>query len=253
MNLDYKILEFTLEGLSMKKLYIALFFLILAFGLMPHYGAEAQDAAVSGPMVSNSSNSGSASMGIPINIPPGRKGMTPNVALLYNSGGGSGWAGVGWDIALGEIRRATKKGINYSGTDFVFSGSDGSATELVARGDWGTNSYGAKIEGAFSKYYYNSATGGWEVTTKDGTIYYYGTTTASRQYNPFYPSQTTQIHSWRLDKVLDTNGNYMTVSYVNDIGTLYPDRIDYAGNAGTTPVLPTSNYVKFNRYFDPMT
>ena len=218
--------------------------------LVPHYAAEAQDTVASGSMVSASSNSGSASMGVPINVPPGRNGIAPNVALLYNSGAGSGWAGVGWDVALGEVRRATKKGIDYGGNDFVFSGSDGSATELVTRGDWGTNYYGAKIEGLFSKYYYNSATGGWEVTTKDGVKYYYGSTTTSRQNNTFNLYSNNQVLSWRLDRVQDTNGNYMTVTYVKDNGIIYPDRIDYTGNAGTSPVLSPSNYVKFNRYLD---
>jgi hypothetical protein len=44
-----------------------------------------------------------------------------------------------------------------------------------------------------------------------------------------------------LDKVQDTNGNYMTITYWKDQGEIYLDRIDYTGNASLSP----TNYVKF--------
>jgi hypothetical protein len=100
---------------------------------------------------------------------------------------------------------------------------NGSNSELIVRSDWGTNYYGNKIEGDFIKYYLNSITGGWEVTIKNGTKYYYGTTSASRQDNTY------GTFKWCLDKVQDTNGNYMTVTYWKDQGEIYLDRIDYTG------------------------
>ena len=141
---------------------------------------------------------------------------------------------MGWNLDLGAIQRSTKRGVDYSGTDFV-AVMNGASSELVQRTAWGTNYYGAKVEEAFSKYYYNSGTGGWEVTSKDGTVYYYGSTSASRQDN------TNGVFKWCLDRVEDTNGNYMTVTYTKDQGQIYPDRIDYTGNGSLTP----PNYVKF--------
>ncbi|MEW6326511.1 MAG: SpvB/TcaC N-terminal domain-containing protein [Thermodesulfobacteriota bacterium] len=102
-------------------------------------------------------NTGAANMTIPIEIPPGRKGLAPNLALTYNSNRSEGWIGGGWELELGAIQRATKRGVNYSANDFVFI-KNGSF-ELVPRGDWGANCYGSKIEGEFSKFYYNSSTG----------------------------------------------------------------------------------------------
>jgi len=183
----------------------------------------------------SNTNAGSANISIPIKVAPGRNGIAPNLSLNYNSDKGNGWLGVGWDLSLGEIQRLTKHGVNYSANDYILI-VNGASSELAPRGDWGNNYYGAKLEGAFSKFYYNTATGGWEVTTKDGIKYFYGTTAASRQDNAY------GVFKWMLDKVQDTNGNYMTVTYWKDQGDIYIDRIDYTGNsAGLSP----TNYVKF--------
>ncbi len=123
--------------------------------------------------INQSGNSGAAVTSIPIIVPPGRKGIEPRISLTYNSNSGNGWIGVGWGFDMGAIQRNTKWGVDYSANDYIVT-ANGSSSELASRGDWGTNYYGAKIEGAFSKYYYNSSTDGWEVTTNDGTKFYYG-------------------------------------------------------------------------------
>ncbi|MEW5745519.1 MAG: RHS repeat-associated core domain-containing protein [Nitrospirota bacterium] len=212
--------------------------LILAFLLIPSQHTFAQEVIIApGVYVNDPGNTGAATASIPIETPPGRNGVAPRLVINYNSNRSNGWVGMGWELEVGEIQRATRSGLNYSANDYVFI-SGGASVELTARGDWGANYYGARIEGAFSKFYYNSSTQGWEVTTKDGTKYYYGTTAASRQ------DSAQGVFKWCLDKVLDTNGNYMTVSYVKDQGAIYLDRIDYTGNAnGLSP----SNYVKFYR------
>lgn len=132
------------------------------------------------PSINVSRFAGAATAKIPIEVPPGRKGIAPQLALTYSSQQGSGWIGMGWMIDLGAIQRSTKRGVSYSTNNYV-AAINGSSAELVPRADWGTNYYGARIEGTLSKYYYNAASGGWEVTSKDGTRYYYGTTAASRQ------------------------------------------------------------------------
>src|SRR3990167_2820533 len=195
-------------------------------------GAGSSIPSSSFPIVTTDPNTCAAMAAIPIEVPPGRKGVQPNLTLKYNSNMKNGWIGVGWDIPIGYIQRITKYGVNYSANDFVVDGS----RELAPRGDWGADYYGNKIEGAFAKYYYNSFTGGWEVTTKGGTKYFYGTTVASRQDNAY------GVFKWMLDKVQDTNGNYMTITYWKDQGEIYIDRIDYTGNGSLSP----TNYVKCN-------
>ncbi|HEX8949877.1 MAG TPA: SpvB/TcaC N-terminal domain-containing protein, partial [Dissulfurispiraceae bacterium] len=222
--------------------------LLLAFCLavavltcLPYPVNAEETEVIPGAKVTDPTNSGAASMSIPIVAPPGRGGIAPNLALVYNSYKGNGWVGVGWTLSLGEIQRNTKYGVTYSDTcsgDFVFTGN-GTSSELTSRGDWGNNFFGAKIERDFSKFYCNSSTGGWEVTTKDGTKYYYGSTAASRQ--DFEGGS--KVFKWFLERVQDTNGNYMTVAYVKDQGEVYLDRIEYTGNTGLNP----SNYVQFYR------
>jgi RHS repeat-associated protein len=177
---------------------------------------------------------GSATYGVPIEVPPGRGGIAPNLALTYNSQAGNGWLGVGWNLDMGAIQRSTKFGVNYNKNDFVAI-ANGSSSELVPRSSWGSNYYGAKIEGAFLKYYFNSSSGGWEVTAKNGTKYYYGSSASSRQDN------ASVVFKWCLDKVQDTNGNYMNITYVKDQGEIYLNRIDYTGNSNLSP----TNYVIF--------
>ncbi len=142
------------------------------------------DAGISLIIPDNDIYSGTMRYKIPIEVPPGRMGVSPNLVLVYNSSQRNGWLGVGWSLDVGSIQRSTRKGVNYSKNKYVFS-LNGSTSELVQRTEWGTDYYGAKIEGDFAKFYFKSSTNGWEVTTKDGTKYYYGTTSASRQDNEY--------------------------------------------------------------------
>lgn len=192
-------------------------------------GAKAFGMA--GVNISNPSNGGAARMDIPIEVPPGRGGVAPHLTIAYNSRKGNGQLGVGFSMDLGAIQRSAKYGVNYNADDYVINDS----SEIVLRPEWGSNYYGAKIEGAFTKYYKNPS-GGWIATAKDGTTYFYGTTSASRQEN------ANGIFSWCLDRVEDTNGNYMTALYWKDQGEIYPSRINYTGNtAGLNP----TNFVQF--------
>jgi hypothetical protein len=152
------------------------------------------------------------------------------LTLNYNSHGKNGPLGVGWTLVIGAIERDTKKGLDYSGDAFLHNGS----TELVPRTDWGSNYFGARIEGGFSKYQFLSDTQGWVVYGRDGTRYYYGRSSASRHENAH------GVFRWRLDRVLDRNNNEMTLTYWKDTangGALYIGRIDY----------PYNNYLTFHR------
>ena len=211
-------------------------------------GSEAiSDLSISSIYVSMVGNTGSAVTSIPISVPPGRKGIEPRLALNYNSTSRNGWIGVGWTLDMGAIQRSTKRGVDYTPDesddvpDYVAI-VNGSTSELVKRSTWNTlvdgisyAGYQAKIEGAFVKYLYNSANG-WLAITKDGTKYYYGKSSISRQDNVY------GVFKWCLDRVEDTNGNYMTISYSKDQGAVYLDKIEYSKNVNGTDL---NNYVKF--------
>src|SRR5262245_31448541 len=53
-------------------------------------------------------STGAATTSVPIELPPGRREMKPNLALVYSSQAGPTPLGVGWDLPLGRIERSTR-------------------------------------------------------------------------------------------------------------------------------------------------
>lgn len=165
---------------------------------------------------------GSAVMTVPITVPPGRKGMQPDIKLIYSSDNPNGICGVGWMFELGNIQRNTKKGVpKYDNTDTFIAFFGGASMELV---DIGNGEYRAKIEGAFLKFTFDGTS--WQVKDKSGTTYLFGSNANSRQSNP------KGTFKWCLDKIVDIHGNYLTISYLLDQGQLYPQQIQYTGKEG---------------------
>ncbi|MEW6325144.1 MAG: SpvB/TcaC N-terminal domain-containing protein, partial [Nitrospirota bacterium] len=182
---------------------------------------------------------GTVGASIPIDVPPGRNGLQPSLALSYRSNGGAGWVGLGWELGVGAIERSTKNGVNYEGDDYVLrlSGStvDLTRTSGAAPGD---GEFQAKIEGAFQRI--QKAGSSWMVTDKTGKRYFFGQTDASRQENFIVG-----IFKWALDRVEDLDQNDMTFTYFKDAGQIYLDQINYTGHPAQGP----AHQVKFHREF----
>jgi len=168
-------------------------------------------------------SNGSATSVMPIVVPPGRLGMSPKIALVYNSNRTNGIVGVGWDVDLGSIQRSTKQGVCYTCNDYTIGGE-----ELVARDDWGDSSfYARKRETQFTRYEHLESSSGWIATARDGKRYYYGPSSASQQSNG------SDVFKWCLDTIVDANGNFIKLYYSHSYGQIYPDRIEYTGNENT--------------------
>ena len=167
---------------------------------------------------------GRASFSIPIDAPGGRKGIQPNLSLLYASGQANGIAGVGWSLELGAIEVSTRKGTaKYDGTDsYIFSSSGVNAELVKASG----SQYRPEIESSFSKFAYDGSS--WVVTDKSGIKYYFGQTSSSRQ------DYGSKVFRWSLNRVEDLYNNYLTISYTKEDNQLYPSRISYTGNSGNS-------------------
>jgi RHS repeat-associated protein len=174
---------------------------------------------------------GALSQRIPLELPPGRRGVAPKLTLTYRSDVGSGWLGVGWDLELGAVERARRYGVSYAADEYVLRVGS-SAVELVAVG---SGEYRANVEGDFKRLRKLTAADGrpyWEVTDRSGVRYLFGQTSSTRQDNP---ADASQIFRWCLERVEDANGNYYTVAYFKDQGAIYPDTVSYTGNVGLTP------------------
>jgi hypothetical protein len=116
---------------------------------------------------------GTMSYSVPIEVPPGRKGMDPGLSLGYRSNNGNSWVGVGWELELGAIERASQFGVSYDGDSYVLR-IGGATIDLV---NVGSNEYRAKIESSFSRVWKMNAADGrpyWEVIDTTGTRYLFG-------------------------------------------------------------------------------
>ncbi len=86
------------------------------------------------------SRTGDANLSFPIQVPPGRKGMTPQVAISYNSNGGSSWVGYGWSLSVPSVSISTKWGVptfpNTENEVYQLKGE-----ELIMEGDHKANRY----------------------------------------------------------------------------------------------------------------
>ena len=184
--------------------------------------------------------SGSANYNMQIVTPPGTNGMQPNISLSYNSNGGEGYMGIGWSISgLSRISRTGKNmysdnvqamPIQYNASD-VFE-LDGNRLVLTNNG-W----YSTEVE-SFQKITI-SASGSFQVETKDGIIMEYGNTGDSRRVVGGV------VVDWYLNKVMDKFGNYYTYTYRSSNGTIQPISIDYTMNYSNSVTIDSYNKITF--------
>ncbi|MBN1989747.1 MAG: hypothetical protein JW783_10155 [Bacteroidales bacterium] len=205
--------------------------------------ATAQSEVGSIPGSFNVTPNGASAYQIPIEMPAGAGGLTPHISIQYNSQGGWGLLGFGWDLnGLSYIARegctlaqdGHYSAVNYSTDDRL--SLDGNRMVPISGAYWGESTqYGTENE-TFSKI--ETVKVGtsmcFKVTTKDGTILEYGFTADSR----FLPIGSSTPYQWWLNKVRDKNGNYYTINYKNSGGQIVPQKIVYSKNeAVTTPGL----------------
>ncbi len=210
------------------------------------------------------SPSGGASYSIPIECPSGINGMQPNIALVYNSQGGIGIAGWGWNIS--GMSSISRTGSNLYNDGKVASPQlttednlmlDGQRLILVSAS--GTNltdgaKYRTEIE-TYSDISYKSINGYvcFEVKTKEGVTMEFGSSSDSY----IHAQGSTVAITWLLTKVTDANGNYMTYSYGNDSANeeFWLDKINYTYNAaaGITSGANEIDFIYSTGRFDSQT
>ena len=146
------------------------------------YANPTEGLAMVSPPVANSG--GGAQVEYPFVIPPGR-GITPQVTLGYDSAGGNGWAGLGWDLSVGEISVDPTFGAPHFDPDlesesYLLNGdlltpnanSDVWTPRVAERQD-----YTRQVETEFQQIIRHGGspkTYFWEVRDKFGNIFWYG-------------------------------------------------------------------------------
>lgn len=219
-------------------------FLATSLFILPAFAATSPVGATQGQF--QVSESGSANYTLPLAVPPGTAGMQPSLSLSYNSQGGNGLLGMGLSLGgLSSISRCpqtlaqdgVRGAVNFDANDrFCLDGQ----RLIVISGVYGAD--GAEYRTERESYsriisYGTAGTGPayFKVWTKSGQVMEYGVTNDSR----IEAQGKSSAFVWALNKVQDTVGNYLTLTYLEDNanGQFYPTRIDYTGNAskGLTP------------------
>ena len=213
-------------------------------------------------------NKGTANLSYPIEVPAGRNKIQPNVAVQYNSAGGNGWMGLGWDIPTQAISIDTRWGVpRYDPANETETYTlDGEQLAPVAhRGELQPRTedkvFHTRVEGQFRKIIRHGSRPNnywWEVIDKNGTKYLYGGIPDGEKIPhsdaTLADPATGNVFKWALRQVTDTNGNSMNYSYVviNDMGLpggkvegrqIYLKKIDYTGHKDE----PGKYTVVFNR------
>jgi RHS repeat-associated protein len=203
------------------------------------------------PASADVSKNGAATYSIPIQLPRGTAGLTPELSLEYSSSAGNGLVGVGWNLGgLGMIARCPKtlaqdgvvQGVQLTSNDeYCLNGNRlrrVSGTQGLVNSEYRTEFETFALVKVLSSTSSGPTT--WQVKTKDGLIHEYGGNADSRIG---VPGNTSVIRVWAVSKVSDraltaTTGNYWTVTYINDAagsGAYRPDFIDYTTSSVATP------------------
>lgn len=178
-------------------------------------------------------NSGAFTTSIPIEVPPGRNGLTPQLSFVYSSSTNNGLLGVGWSLSgFSVIERASpgKGSPRYDASDiYLLDGQElipCGASTLAGCTSGGTHF--TKME-SNTRIKYSSADNTWTVWQKNGTK-----STYVSSYG--VPSGTFR---WALSNIFDTNGNSIGFSqWCDPSADCYPDTINY-------------NTVTIKFYYDP--
>jgi RHS repeat-associated protein len=212
----------------------------LRFNINSIKGLEAANPSAGVPGIEGleANNTGSASFSIPIEIPPGRAGMTPRVAVTYSSDGGNGILGRGFDLqAGGRIATDTRWGVpRFNGTAANTGGFERDAylldgVKLEQYGPIGnTISYRALREAKHERIERvirenNRDTDYWVVTDRRGTKRVYG-----KSAGAWSGRSESEKHVWELEEERDIFGNTIKYRYAGGNGQLFLEEIEYTGS-----------------------
>jgi hypothetical protein len=206
------------------------------------------------------SPAGDATYQIPIWTPPGARGLTPKLSLIYVSGTPDSLLGPGWTLGGFSV-------ITRCAPTWAQDHAPGSITLTMAdkfcldgqrlRVSSGTSTYGqpgstyqTEIADFSSITASSSASGNgpasFTMRGKDGLIYEYGATANSRVFSEVTPgTNATTPYLWALDKVSDRLGNNMTFQYIQGNGSYAPSLITYTQTPATGTSYPHYIYFEY--------
>ena len=229
-------------------------------GAVEHIGETAQPVTLAfppGPVVSSGKvgtlpggggvgPSGDYHYTLPIEVPPGRAGMTPALSLSYSSTDGNGVVGVGWSLGGGILSEVTKCNKTIAIDGFAEHQSalclDGARLVDIGNGEWRTehDSF-ARIRAVKGQ---DAGILGYVVERKDGRILRYMEKTPSAVHQD-PANYSGQYDNFALSSEEDRDGNtlkyhYKDFWYFDVEGLAYPylSAISYGNAVESNPGTP---------------
>ena len=185
---------------------------------------------------------GASTYHIPIQLPPGRAGMQPEVSLNYSSRSGNGIAGMGWSLSASSS--ITRCAATYAQDGFIQNPQYNSNDRLCldgqrlinTSGSYGSSGteYRTEIDSFVRVTQSGSLNGSstwFRVEYKNGRVAYFGKTTNSRLIH----GSKVAAYSWLLEYQHDVmEKNYIHYEYDEfGLGQLMLKKILYSGKSRT--------------------
>ncbi len=191
---------------------------------------------------------GTAGISIPVPVSDAR-GLAPSLQISYNSGGGNGPFGLGWQLGVGSVKRKTERELpqyidEIESDTFLLSDSDDLVPEyqkdnaghfiIDGNGDYVPNEYNhnlagityrvkryrPRMEGGFSRIerWTDTNTGytHWRVISSGNVTTLYGKTPAARVADPL---NDVRIFEWLPEFTYDDKGKCMLYEYKQEDAT----------------------------------
>lgn len=181
-------------------------------------------------------NSGTTTYQVTLELPPGRAGLAPDLALRYSGGAGQGVFGLSWELNVPYVQRQVEKGLPrytmWPNGDGLDNDHDGVVDEYdefdgiiysnkeelipVETGYW-------RLENDSEFIRFAKLETGWRAERPDGVTMEFGTTPESRI------ESNGRVFRWMLSRMEDKNGNEILYFYsaLDASAQRYLERIRY--------------------------
>ena len=193
------------------------------------------------------STTGAATYSIPLAVLPGTGGVQPALSIVYSSHAEDGLLGYGFRLSgLSSVARVATpyrdggfKAVTLTDSDAC--ALDGQLLHLAVSAPPECRRYYTEYENFMEitacneiGYTDNDGRQYFTVTDKDGTVMEYGRTSDSRVVVTL-SNGAKRILEWKLSKLTDPEGRYISYSYGTVNGEHVLQRIDYTGTSSFAP------------------
>jgi len=250
-----------------------------AQGVSPHAVALPSSAGSTlglGESFAPQLSTGALTFRVPVELPPARGRVQPNLDLGYSSAGGFGIAGQGWSAGAPAISRQTDRGTPsfldlsdyHVGQDrFLLGGTELVPLCKVSGGacvpgetfpPWaeGWQYFRSQREGVYMRVFWSPDHQTWRVQGQDGTTAEFGVPLDGSRYQGGLerdPAHPDHISRWYVVRQYDNAGdvdksglpspvNIVTYRYQSDLGTSYLSDVYYTAPADRPDTAPLSEW-----------